>query len=353
MHATRIPVRRGFTLVELLVVIAIIGLLMGLLLPAVQNAREAARRLACSNNLYQLAFASTRHSESNGFIPGWRNKAAGNGITFGWPVSLLPFVERRDLATAITGTTTSSAYVDAVKSYVSLFVCPSSPPGNQSDAWLSYGGNAGYGTTVAVTSSPGADGKGSGTMIDYSLSGNQTNRIDVEYVSNGDGTANTALLSEKCGKFVGITGPKWSASISGASANPIGKWPSGNPQPPPVVQADVNPAVIAQLPVFLFTGTGTSPSFSASLPTGVSGTSNIDFPAAGTTAAYTDNRFPSSNHSGGVSIAFCDGHVLFIRSTIDIGTYTQIMTSNAKESITWNSGTGQDNVGIYDEGKLQ
>jgi len=340
MHGTRVVVRRGFTLIELLVVIAIIGLLMGLLLPAVQNAREAARRLTCSNNLYQLAFATTRHSDSNGFFPGWKNKAAANGLMFGWPVSLLPFVERRDLATAITGATASTAYTEAIKSYVTLFVCPSSPPGNQSDAWLSYGGNAGYGTTVAVTSS-GVNGKGSGVMVDTSLAGNQTNRIDTDYVSNGDGTANTALLSEKCGTFVGITGPKWSATISGATANPIGL-------------PNVVPTVSSQLPVFLFFGTGTPPSFSASLPTGVVGTSNIVIPAvAPSTTTTTDNRYPSSNHSGGVSIAFCDGHVLFIKSTVDVFTYTQIMTSNAKESITWNTRTGQDNVNPFNEGNLQ
>ena len=79
MHPLRMNTARGFTLVELLVVIAIIGILMGLLLPAVQNAREAGRRTTCFNNLYQMAFAATRHSDTNGFIPGWRNAASTSG----------------------------------------------------------------------------------------------------------------------------------------------------------------------------------------------------------------------------------------------------------------------------------
>ena len=71
---------RGFTLVELLVVIAIIGVLVALLLPAVQAAREAARRNECANNLRQLALACLLHEEQLGYFPsgGWGNRCLGD-----------------------------------------------------------------------------------------------------------------------------------------------------------------------------------------------------------------------------------------------------------------------------------
>ena len=74
---------KAFTLVELLVVMTIIGMLMALLLPAVQNAREAGRRTACTNNLFQLALAAIRSDEQSGFIPGWRNRSPRAGDTSG------------------------------------------------------------------------------------------------------------------------------------------------------------------------------------------------------------------------------------------------------------------------------
>jgi prepilin-type N-terminal cleavage/methylation domain-containing protein len=86
----------GFTLVELLVVIAIIGVLMGLLLPAVQSAREAGRRVTCTNNQYQIALAASRFNDSNGFMPGWRNQLITNSGTLfpSWPVMILPLAQR-------------------------------------------------------------------------------------------------------------------------------------------------------------------------------------------------------------------------------------------------------------------
>src|SRR3954451_2672849 len=91
--------RRGFTLIELLVVIAIIGVLIALLLPAVQAAREAARRSQCTNNLKQIGIALHNYHDGTGSLP-W-----GHG-PFGWndwsaSVMLLPFIEQKQIYDAI------------------------------------------------------------------------------------------------------------------------------------------------------------------------------------------------------------------------------------------------------------
>ena len=85
--------RRAFTLVELLVVIAIIGILIGMLLPAVQMVREAARRTSCLNNIKQLGLAVHNYHDTKRFIP--PSRPADNFLA--WPVSLMPYLEQNNL----------------------------------------------------------------------------------------------------------------------------------------------------------------------------------------------------------------------------------------------------------------
>lgn len=89
--------RTAFTLVELLVVIAIIGVLVGLLLPAVQAARESARRAECTNNLKQLALASLRYEETHKKFPGSKQTLARTGRIASWIVVLLPAMDEQDV----------------------------------------------------------------------------------------------------------------------------------------------------------------------------------------------------------------------------------------------------------------
>jgi prepilin-type N-terminal cleavage/methylation domain-containing protein len=120
---TAIATERGFTLVELLVVIAIIGLLVALLLPAVQSAREAARRSQCANHLKQIGLAVQSYSQSRGALPPARVSGGGHAT---WAVRILPYMEQSAIA----------QHWDFEKSYylqsdtarqaqIAIYLCPS------------------------------------------------------------------------------------------------------------------------------------------------------------------------------------------------------------------------------------
>ncbi len=143
-HSCRKGSRRstGFTLVELLVVIAIIGILVALLLPAVQAAREAARRNQCKNNLKQLALGCMLHSDTQKYLPsgGWRdsygpdpNRGFGGKQPGSWFYNILPYIEEQSLhdlgrGQTFDGQTGSTAYTTAMlqllQTPVSIFNCP-------------------------------------------------------------------------------------------------------------------------------------------------------------------------------------------------------------------------------------
>jgi prepilin-type N-terminal cleavage/methylation domain-containing protein len=120
--------RRGFTLVELLVVIAIIGILVALLLPAIQAAREAARRSQCSNNLKQWGIALQNHHDTFGTFPPFREIGDGfNGRTNGF-VALLPFIEEQSAYDVIYEYKGSAPWddMDMWEGHIQAMECPSS-----------------------------------------------------------------------------------------------------------------------------------------------------------------------------------------------------------------------------------
>ncbi len=153
---------RAFTLVELLVVITIIGILIALLLPAVQSAREAARNVHCKNNLYQLGRAAQQHVEVHGHFPssGWGYMWTGDpDMGFGaqqpggWLYNLLPYLDQMNvhqLGAGLTGSAKTAALTLQRSVVVSLFYCPTR---RRPQALPTYEGtwNAGNPTTLGKT----------------------------------------------------------------------------------------------------------------------------------------------------------------------------------------------------------
>src|ERR1044071_4083195 len=119
----------GFTLVELLVVIAIIGVLVALLLPAVQMAREAARRMQCSNNLKQIGRALHNHHDAiKVFPPGQiHTSTSGEPYTTTWGIELLPYLEQANLQARYDKTQlpTTANNVLVLQTRIKSYICPS------------------------------------------------------------------------------------------------------------------------------------------------------------------------------------------------------------------------------------
>ena len=128
--------RNAFTLVELLVVIAIIGVLIAMLLPAVQAAREAARRMQCSNNLKQLALGSLQIEAAHGCLPsgGWGwvwigdpERGFGKDQPGGWAYTILPYIEQQDVFDLGKGADTDRVAImqGRLQIPITTFICPS------------------------------------------------------------------------------------------------------------------------------------------------------------------------------------------------------------------------------------
>src|SRR6185295_4415493 len=121
--------RPAFTLVELLVVIAIIGVLVALLLPAVQAAREAARRMTCSNHLRQLGLALQNYHDTYNALPPARH---AGGVNICWLVRILPYIEQGNVKYdfsqgGLAGTLNSVVTNTQIK----ILLCPSAPTGRK------------------------------------------------------------------------------------------------------------------------------------------------------------------------------------------------------------------------------
>lgn len=290
--------RPGFTLVELLVVIAIIGILMALLLPAVQGAREAGRRVTCASNLYQMGLAANRFNDARRFIPGARNAAGGGNHS--WPVMLLPFMERKDIW--------SQVGASAPSVYISAFTCPSSPPDGMTSPWLAYAGN------VGATTGSGTAGQGTGTgvMVDTTTA---ASRVTMDQVAGNDGTSMTLLLSEKCGTQVVANQSLWNAAGSMA-------WPDTLNDNRPIfgiAQGNPNSPVVAKV-----------------INSGTSG----DWKWSGFL------NMPTSQHPGSVVAAFCDGRTASLNDGLSREVYAQLLSWN-HASGTATSSTYQSWAGSY------
>ena len=324
----KLAVRRtGFTLIELLVVIAIIAVLIALLLPAVQQAREAARRTQCKNNMKQMGLGLHNYESTNRVFPssGEAPPATNLGITVFFPQStfsaILPYIDQAPVYQTMNfgvHYTDHAATITAGQTKIASFLCPSNA--------VTLPDPAGFGLIdympIAYIGLPNTAGVVVKKTSALGLFGNPIAAIT-------DGTSNTVAIFEDSGRVSGGLNGRYSATTAAVSGGVIstagfitpatGTGPvctgtnTGNTCPNRWIDDDNGNGV---------TGPPNSP-WSAT-PGTASGVINNNKGTAGAAACpYTTtncgpNDEPFSLHTGGCHAVMCDGSVKFISENTDL-----------------------------------
>ncbi|MDD3588122.1 MAG: DUF1559 domain-containing protein [Thermoguttaceae bacterium] len=344
---SKLPVRVAFTLVELLVVIAIIGILIALLLPAVQAAREAARRMQCTNNLKQIGVALHNYHDTNTCFPPVRtgaSEAAMGLISF--HVALYPFMEqsaRYDLVISKNwnGNVRDGNTADFTQMF-SAMACPSdsnamvpsftngggdpsgtSGPGGQPGSYCGCMGDSMFFSSFASVATPKPDRgffRGCSGYINTSASINFCGVLCHSFADITDGTSNTIALSEtlvariRDDNRVGA-GVAYLAMASGTTSPDNCRAKGINATEPGHIVGDV-----CNTGRGWYHGAGSNICiiFQTILPP--NSVSCASSSAHG--QQYNAHVFSSasSNHSGGVNTLRADGTVSFVNDTVDVGT---------------------------------
>ncbi len=309
--------KNGFTLVELLVVIAIIGILVGLLLPAVQAAREAARRMQCSNNLKQIGLALHNYSSTFSRFPAGRNDKEMSPLA-----ALLPFIEQSNVSNLIDFRQTWDHPVNAAATAAEIpsFICPSDPMSNVPVGWGSTTYRSNQGSQLLHGQPPTDPGN-----VNFGMPAPDGPIVPYKYLSFADirdGTSNTAAFSEH-GR----------GDFSNAISSPTDTfWPQTHPATQNDAVRDCNSIDINDLQYQRVSVIG------APWIQGYHSTTTYFHvgPPNGRSCMFPPGRIATtaqSYHSGGVNVTRCDGSVSFVAQTIDISTWRAFGSRNGGEVV--------------------
>ncbi|MHC2068462.1 DUF1559 family PulG-like putative transporter [Bremerella sp. T1] len=321
--------RSGFTLVELLVVIAIIGVLIALLLPAVQQAREAARRSQCVNNLKQHGLGLHNfHDTFKRFPPGTTNNmspfgtATGRKWGTGWMVHLLPFVELGNVYDIVDfsqhwndGAMSDACGADAGSPVFPIYECPSASLSKElcdhevKTMIADYVGIAGV-----VNGFAGVSG---GTEYASETGPATTNGVLYYNSKTGfndltDGSSNTMAISEVGAWLENSSGNRvdYRSTYYGFNMGTIGNNNNGT-----VLPTGNRDARLFNLTALRY-------------PINRIGPFDSQCDTDGVCANYGNNAPLRSEHPGGVNVLFCDGSIHFIPETIDLPTFGNLAVRN-------------------------